>query len=256
LDNQNLSAIDITRKLQKYKKQEIQRILYHDLKDIVKISNKPNNYTNITNSIENINDEHILFLLPSSYIQNKNLTNLSGQEKSMLNQSLLKPREKTNSSILNFESSSKYNIENMDISQKSQKTIFNSDYINDINTTKHKIVAIDIDNCQYLVPLLNNYISHDKNSIVKGYYSSGTSLKYNPLFETQKISSGVKDVADCYLQHWISIMSVKHAKIYRYVLVSKDHMLINIKNILIEEGLDSVYCDDEEYLKQLLYSSN
>ena len=66
--------------------------------------------------------------------------------------------------------------------------------------------------------------------------------------------TGVKDAAECYLQHWISKMSIKYGNTYKYVIISKDHILINIKNVLIDEGLEAVFCDDEQSIKSALYS--
>ncbi len=227
LTQQNLSAIDITRQLRKYTKQEIQRTLYHELKDYVEVSDKKG--------------ERPIWKL-KTYINDITTTDLDKG----LSIKYDKDEERFCKHITD---NPPYLLHNL---QKNTKQFVKYDQQSD-PTLRHKIIAIDIDNCQNLIPEINTYLQQDKNSIAKGYYSSGTSLKFKPIFEVEKIMTGVKDAADCHIMHWISRISFQKDSSYIFVLVSKDHILINTKNILISEGFLAFYCDDLETLREVLY---
>ena len=141
LKDRKLTAVQIKKELGKYDKQSIQRALYYNMKDVVKFdSGQPPRWS---------------------------LINKSKREPDIIEEKIV------------------YNSVMAQQNNPIGKQIYDG-LVNNIikahnipQTHKPKIIAMDIDNCQSLIPIVNTYLQQDSKSIAHTYYSSGIDSNIN-----------------------------------------------------------------------------
>lgn len=116
-----------------------------------------------------------------------------------------------------------------------------------IDSKEHHLIAVDLDSCRDLIPVINEIIENDPMAIVRGFTilnKFGNPLKFD--YDVAHVPSW------SYMQHWISRCTADLSRNYDITIVSHDNLMKNLADLLRLEGWNVLVTSDQKQLKSLI----